>query len=106
MTVAHRLGSTVPRMFVLSKPGVLENAFRDGGFPDVTVHTVSTQRRFPSRAEVIRRLKNSMLGEPIAKLGDAEREQAWSEIEQQMRRFEGPNGIELLGEVLIGIGTK
>ena len=106
LTVAQRLGCTVPPIFVLSEPGVLENAFKDGGFPDVAVHTVSTQRRFPSSAEVIRRLKDGMLGEPIARLSDADREQAWVEIDQQMRRFERPNGLELQGEVLIGVGTK
>ncbi len=36
----------------------------------------------------------------------AEREQACVEIERQMRRFEGPNGLEVPGEVLIGVGTK
>ncbi len=106
LTVAQRLGCTVQPLFALSEPGVLQKAFRDGGFPDVAVHTVSTQRRFPSRAEVLRRLKDGNLGEPIAKLPDAEREQAWAEVEQQLRGFEGPNGLELLGEVLIGIGTK
>ncbi len=93
-------------MFDLSEPGVLENAFRDGGFPDVAVHTVSTQRRFPPRAEIIRRLEGGEAGRYIAKLPDAEREQAWAEIEQQLHRFEGPNGWEFPGEVLIGVGTK
>jgi len=41
-----------------------------------------------------------------AYLRNAEREQAWTEIEQQLRRFEGPNGCEVPGEVLIGVGTK
>ena len=104
--VAHRRGGTMIPMFALSEPGVLENAFRDGGFPDVAVHTVSTQRRFPSSAEVIRRLKDDMPGQRIAKLRDAEREQVWTEIEQQLRGFEGPNGCELPGELLIGVGTK
>ncbi len=96
----------VSPMFALSEPGVLENAFRDGGFPDVAVHTVDKQHRFPPSAlEVIRR-KDSRLSEPIVKLPDAEREQAWAEVEQQTRRFEGPNGWEFPGEVLIGVGTK
>jgi len=104
--VAHRRGGTMRPMFALSEPGVFENVFKEGGFRDVAVHTISTQRRFPSRAEVLRRLKEGPLGEPIAKLPDAEREQAWAEVEQQMCRFEGPNGLELPGEVLIGVGTK
>ena len=106
LTVAQRFGCTVAPLFALSEPGVLENAFRDGGFPDVAVHTVSSQRRFPSKAEVIRRLRDSEFGKPIAKLPDAEREQAWTEIEQQQRRFEGPNGWEFPCEQLIGVGTK
>ncbi len=93
-------------MFSLSEPNLLENVFRDGGFPDVRVQTVSTQSRFPPGTEIIRRLKDSNLGEPIAKLPDAEREQAWAEVEQQLRRFEGPNGWEFPGEVLIAVGTK
>ena len=106
IAVAHRRGGTKRLMFTLSEPGVLENAFRDGGFPDVAVHTVSTQRRFPSGAEVIRRLKGSTQGEHLANLRDAEREQVWAEVEQELRRFEGPNGWEFPGEVLIGVGTK
>jgi SAM-dependent methyltransferase len=105
-TVAHRRGSPMRNMFNLSEPGVLENAFRDGGFPDVAVHTVSTQRRFPPSIEIIRRLEGSEAGRYIAKLSDAEREQAWAEIEQQLRRFEGPNGWEFPGEVLIAVGAK
>jgi len=104
--VAHSRGGTMRPMFALSEPGVFENVFKEGGFRDVAVHTISTQYRFPSRAEVLRRLKDGNLGEPIAKLPDAEREQAWAEVEQQLRRFEGPNGLELPGEVLIGVGTK
>jgi hypothetical protein len=42
----------------------------------------------------------------MSQLHDAERELAWAEIEAQFRRFEGPNGCEIPGEVLIGVGTK
>ncbi len=105
-TVAHRWGSIMPPLFVLSDTGVLEKNFRDGGFPDVAVHTVSMQRHFPPNTEIIRRLEGSESGRNIDKLPDAEREQAWAEVEQQMRRFEGRNGCEVPGELLIGVGTK
>ena len=56
---------------------------------------------------MIRRLKESaVLRGPIEKLAEAEREQAWAEIERQLSRHEGPNGIDLPGEFLIGVGTK
>jgi len=109
LAVVHRLGGTVPPKFALSESGLLENAFRDGGFSRIAVHAVSVQRRLPSIAEFINRFKDGggfMLREPLAKLTDTQRDQARVEIEQQMRRFEGPKGFELPGEMLIGVGTK
>ncbi len=108
LAVVHRLGGTVPPMFALSESSLFENAFRDGGFSHVAVHTVAVQRWFPSSAEVSRRIKTGgyMLEKPLAKLSEAEREQACVEFEQQLRRFEGPKGCELPGEMLIGVGTK
>ena len=103
MTVAHRFGGTKPRGLEHRE---LEEAFRNGGFPRVSVNTVIAHRRFSSSAEVIRRLKDERIGQRIAKLPDADREQVWAEVEQQIRRFEGPNGCEVPGELLIGVGTK
>jgi len=40
------------------------------------------------------------------RLNEADRERAWAEIGEQFKRFEGPNGFEIPGEVLIGVGTK
>ena len=51
-------------------------------------------------------MTNPGLQKLIARLNDAEREQAWEEIKRQLRQFEGPNGFEAPGEVLIGVGTK
>ena len=45
-TVAHRRGRTMPPMFTLAETGVLEDTFRNGGFPRVSVHAVTTHRRF------------------------------------------------------------
>ena len=44
--------------------------------------------------------------ELMNRLNETERERAWVEIEEQLRRFEVPNGLEVPGEVLIGVGTK
>ena len=109
MTIASRFdrsGSRTPRMFSLGEPGALENAFKEGGFPDVTVRTVSTLRRFPSTAETIRAMKDDVVGQSMARLSEPDRQRIWAEVEQEMRRFEGPNGCEVPGELLIGIGTK
>lgn len=95
-------------MFALGEPGILEDTFRAGGFRDVAVHAVATRWRFPSTAEAIRATKDSFPGlERITSpLSEAERELAWTEIEQQFSKFGDANGFEAPGEVLIGVGTK
>jgi hypothetical protein len=69
---------------------------------------VSTRRRFASRAEATENRKISCpeIGELMVDLSDAEREIAWVEIEQAMDEFEGRNGLEVPGEMLIGVGAK
>jgi len=42
----------------------------------------------------------------MAKLGDAERDQAWTEIERELGKLHRPDGLDLPGEMLIGVGTK
>lgn len=95
-------------MFALGEPGVLEGTFRAGGFHDVAVRAVTTRWCFASTAEAIRAMKHSFPGlqRIMAQLSDAQRELAWTEVEQQLSQFEGPNGFEAPGEVLIGVGTK
>jgi hypothetical protein len=46
------------------------------------------------------------LKELMTQLEQADREIAWAEIEEKFKQFEGPNGFEVPGEVLIGVGTK
>ena len=95
-------------MYALGDPAALEDVYGRAGFLNVSVHTVPIQRRFPSAADAIRSMRNSAgdLRELVSRLNDADRELAWAEIEEQLSRFEGPNGFEAPGEVLIGVGTK
>jgi ubiquinone/menaquinone biosynthesis C-methylase UbiE len=97
-----------PGMFALGNAGALEELYRKAGFLNVSVRAVPIQRRFPSTADAILTMKNSSvdLRELMSRLSDADRELAWTEIEKQLRQFEGPNGFESPGEVLIGVGTK
>jgi hypothetical protein len=87
---------------------VLEECYTKAGFRDVAVRAVPVQRHFSSTAEAIDAMKGSFprLQVLLKKLSDADRELAWSEIEQQLNQFEGPNGFEAPGEWLIGVGTK
>jgi SAM-dependent methyltransferase len=97
-----------PGMFALSGPGVLEECYREAGFRDVAVHAVPVPRTFPSIAEAVSAMKDSFprLQTLLNKLSDADRAQAWSEIEEGLSQFEGSNGFAAPGEWLIGVGTK
>jgi ubiquinone/menaquinone biosynthesis C-methylase UbiE len=107
MDVARCFGSAPLPLFSLGETNVLESTFRESGLHDVTVRSASISRHFSSTAEMIRRLKETaFLRVPIEKLAEAEREQAWTEIERQFSRYEGPNGVDVPGEFLIGAGTR
>jgi ubiquinone/menaquinone biosynthesis C-methylase UbiE len=97
-----------PGMFALGRPGVLEDTYKQAGFRDVAAQAVSILWTRASTSEAISVYKDSyaVLRDLMAKLSDADRELAWKEIEQQLGEFRGPSGIEIPGEVLIGIGSK
>ena len=95
-------------MFALGEPEALEDVYKRAGFLNAPIHAVPAQRRFPSAAHAIGNIRKSGgdLRELTNRLNEPEREKAWVEMEEQLRRFEGTNGLELPGEVLIGVGTK
>jgi SAM-dependent methyltransferase len=98
-----------PWMYALGDPGALDNLYRRVGFLNVSVHTAPIPRRVPSAADAVANMKKATAGdlrELMNRLNEAGRELAWTEIEEKFRRFEGPNGLEIPGEVLIGAGTK
>jgi len=110
----RRLGNILPPapgeawMFALGDPGALEDVYKRAGFLNVPVHTVAIQRRFASTADAIHHLQTTVGDnrELMNRLTEAQRESAYVEIQEQLSRFEGPNGLEVPGEVLIGVGTK
>ncbi len=112
--IVRRLGNIPPPapgdpwMYALGDPGALEDLYRRAGFLNVSVQALPIKRRFPSAAEAIRTMRNSAgdLRELMNRLNEAERERAWVKIEAQLKQFEGPNRLEVPGEVLIGVGTK
>ena len=72
------------------------------------IQFASIRRKFSSLAHAIESLKdsNAMLQELMIKLNEAERQRAWSEIEQSLSQFEGPSGFDTPGEVILAVGTK
>ena len=95
-----------PGLFKLGDPTLLEGLFKEAGFFDIAVHSVTLRRRFASAEKASQALENPVLRQLMAKLSEAEREQAWDEVKRELSRFEGPNGCEMTGEILIGVGRK
>jgi SAM-dependent methyltransferase len=94
----------LPGPFSLGGPGVLESAYADAGFDDVDVRPLDAPVRFSSAAECVRFERESFgaLHAMLANVGPAERDQAWREIEADLRQFEGPDGFEGPCQLLIG----
>jgi SAM-dependent methyltransferase len=112
--VVRRLGKIPPPapgepwMYALGDPGALEGLYSAAGFLNVSVHVAPIPRRFPSAADAVANMRKGAgdLKELMNRLNEADRELAWKEIEQQFGQFEGPNGFEVPGEVLVAVGTK
>lgn len=97
-----------PGPFSFGQGGVIEAAFDQAGFVDVEVRRVPAPVRMSSAAECVRFERESFgaLHQMLAGLDDAGREAAWEEIEQELRRFEGPNGFTGPCELIVAAGTK
>jgi len=97
-----------PWQYALGEPGALEEVYRRADFLNMSVRAVPIQRRLPSAPAAVENMKKGAgdTRELMSRLNEADRERAWLEIEEQFKRFEGPNGCEIPGEVLIGVGTK
>lgn len=112
--IVRRIGNNLTEvpglrsLFSLGNPAVLQETFRASGFADVVTHVVPTRAIYSSAVEAVRMTMNSFPGlrHLMDQLGAAERKQAWTEIERELSQFEGPDGFEAPGEVLIGVGTK
>jgi hypothetical protein len=97
-----------PGLFSLAKPGLLQEVYERAGFREVQVVPVTTHLHLSSAAECVRFVQD--VGGPIvqmiAHLSDAERQEAWNDVEQALRNYEGPSGFEAPCEFLVGVGTK
>jgi ubiquinone/menaquinone biosynthesis C-methylase UbiE len=112
--IIRRLGNIAPPapgepwMYALGDPGVLQDVYSRAGFLNVSAYAVPIQRRSQSAAAAVENMRKGVgdIRELMNRLNEADRERAWAEITEQFKRFEGPNGFEVPGEVLVGVGMK
>jgi ubiquinone/menaquinone biosynthesis C-methylase UbiE len=95
-------------MYALGDPGRLEDVYNKAALSNVRVHVVPRPRHFLSAANAVGGMRKTgrEVKELMSRLNEADQERAWTEIAEQLKHFEGPNGLEIPGEVLIGVGSK
>jgi hypothetical protein len=86
---------------------VIEAAFEQAGFGDVEVRRLQAPLRLPSAAECVRFERESFgaLHQMLGGLDEAQREEAWSEIEHELSQYETADGFEGPCELLVAAGT-
>jgi ubiquinone/menaquinone biosynthesis C-methylase UbiE len=96
-----------PGPFSFGSEGVIEAAYDQAGFSEIDVRRVCAPVRLNSAAECVRFERESFgaLHQMMASLGEAEREEAWSEIEQELSQFETRDGFEGPCELIVAAGT-
>ena len=99
-----------PRMCSLGDPGELEKPlYRRADFLNASVQALPIQQHFPSIAEAIRAMRNSAgyLRELMSRLNEAERERAWVEIAEQLkRRLKGQTALSFPARCLLALGRS
>ena len=97
-----------PGPFSFGAPGTIETAFEQAGFENVEARLLPSPLRLRSAAECVRFERESFgaLHQMLAGLDEAARDAAWWEIEQELRRFEGPEGFAGPCEMIVAVGTK
>jgi ubiquinone/menaquinone biosynthesis C-methylase UbiE len=97
-----------PWMYALGNQGALESLYSTAGLLNISVQAIPIVRRFSSASDAIRRMRSGAgdVRQLINRLSESNREVAWTEVEQRFEQFEGSNGLEIPGEVLIAVGTK
>jgi SAM-dependent methyltransferase len=87
----------------LGKPGLLQELLQTTGFVDVAVHAVSAPFHAPSAAHYVDFLRSSAspIIEILAPLSTAAKQQAWSDMIEQLSVFSTPSGWVGPNELLL-----
>jgi len=92
----------------LVDPARLEGVLRSAGFTDVVASRIPTVQPMESASMVTSMIRDgfAFFKALVADLPPAGQEAAWAEVEQALRRFEGPEGFAGSGEINLVVGRK
>jgi SAM-dependent methyltransferase len=97
-----------PGPFSLGQPGAIEDAFAKAGFRNISTKRISSDLAMASAAECLRFQKESFgaLHQMLAGLDHHGQSEAWSEVEEALRGFEGPKGFVGPCTLIVAAGQK
>jgi ubiquinone/menaquinone biosynthesis C-methylase UbiE len=97
-----------PGPFSLGADGVLEEALTTAGFKEVKIRKIEAPLHMKSAAECLLFEKESFgaLHTMLSSLDDAGKEDAWKEIEQELKQFEKDGAFEGPCELIVACGSK
>lgn len=94
-----------PGVLALGAPGILEDAFARAGFARVETRRVEQPLRAASAAEYVRLVQDAFgaLHQMLEGCTEEQKAAAWIEVEQAVRDYEGPSGLEIGAEFVLGV---
>jgi hypothetical protein len=95
-----------PNPFSLAGSGVFEQALRQAGFREVSVHAVPIQFHFASMDALFQQIPNNPVADAMKQLNQQDQQRLLEEIRQALSQFEGPEGLMFPAELLLGVGTR
>jgi ubiquinone/menaquinone biosynthesis C-methylase UbiE len=98
--------SQLTNAFSLAGPPVFEQALRDAGFRSVSVQPVSIQFRFASIEALFQQIPGNLVTSTVAQFNPSDRQRFLEEFAQALHQFEGPHGLLIPAELLLGVATR
>jgi len=97
-----------PGPFSLGAQGAIEAAYKRAGFSNIRTVKIPADLIMTSASECLRFQQESFgaLHQMLSGLDEAARRDAWSEIEAELSKFEGPQGFSGPCTLLIAVGQK
>jgi SAM-dependent methyltransferase len=93
--------------FGYSDPDRIERDLHEAGFPTVEIETVEARSRSPSAADAANALcYGTPMGTELEDREPGSLERASKAVEQELRRFEGPDGIDAPMAAHVVVATK
>lgn len=97
-----------PGPFSLGAEGVIEKAFEQAGFKNVSSVLVNSPVVLPSAKDCVKFEKESFgaLHQMMSGLSDDEKRSVWNEIETELQQFETARGFTGPCEMIVAVGEK